>query len=115
MHITGESLGQAEVYGLRRRATCAAVVEGPPNRIHFAHYGLCTCTARFRRLDACCCCCFQAVVWFYLTWRDERVRQQIADNAAKLANETANYKCEDPCQSNKKAVAGGCCDGEQGV
>jgi hypothetical protein len=52
-------------------------------------------------------------VWFYLTWRDERVRQQIADNAAKLANDTAAYKCEDPCQSNKKAVAGGCCDGEQ--
>jgi hypothetical protein len=54
----------------------------------------------------------QAVVWFYLSWIDGRVKGQIEENAAKLANETANYKCDSPCQSNQKAVAGGCCDGE---
>jgi hypothetical protein len=52
------------------------------------------------------------VVWFYLTWIDPRVKGQIAENAAKLANETSGFKCESPCQSNQKAVAGGCCDGE---
>lgn len=54
------------------------------------------------------------MVWFYLTWIDPRVKGQIAENAAKLANETLNYKCDSPCQSNNKPVAGGCCDGEEG-
>jgi hypothetical protein len=51
-------------------------------------------------------------VWFYLTWIDSRVKGQIAENAAKLTNDTLNYKCENPCQSNSKPIAGGCCDGE---
>lgn len=59
------------------------------------------------------CCCLQAVVWFYLTWIDPRVKGQIAENAAKLANETLNYKCDSPCQSNQKSLGGGCCDGEE--
>jgi hypothetical protein len=42
---------------------------------------------------------------------DPRVRGIIAANAAKLANETADYTCDKPCQSNNKVEAGGCCDG----
>jgi len=52
-------------------------------------------------------------VWFYLTWRDPRVRDQIAANAAKLEDEKSGGKCDSPCQSNMKAKAGGCCDGER--
>ncbi|WIA38828.1 hypothetical protein OEZ86_002108 [Tetradesmus obliquus] len=54
---------------------------------------------------------FQAVVWFYLSWRDPRVRGQIAENTAKLTEPNSTYSCELPCQSNQKAISGGCCDG----
>jgi hypothetical protein len=36
---------------------------------------------------------------------------QIADNAAKLTEPNSTYTCQLPCQSNQKAIAGGCCDG----
>lgn len=50
-------------------------------------------------------------MWFYLTWRDPRVRGQIAAAEEKMATDET-FKCESPCQSNNKAAAGGCCDGE---
>jgi hypothetical protein len=53
---------------------------------------------------------FTASILFYLSWRDPRVKDQIAANTLKLQTD-ANYSCRVPCQSNNKIEAGGCCDG----
>jgi hypothetical protein len=54
---------------------------------------------------------FTASILFYLSWRDPRVKNQIAANTLKLQSKDSNYSCEVPCQSNNKIEAGGCCDG----
>ena len=53
---------------------------------------------------------FEAVVWIYLSWRDARVKGQIADALEKLTAPNSTYECKLPCQSTLKAIAGGCCD-----
>lgn len=50
----------------------------------------------------------QAVVLFYLSWRDPRVKEQVPATTAKATKD--NGTCQLPCQSNMKVASGGCCD-----
>lgn len=51
---------------------------------------------------------FEAVMLFYLSWRDPRARSQIAQTQARI--DAGNYTCSSPCQSSGTVEAGGCCD-----
>jgi hypothetical protein len=53
----------------------------------------------------------QAVVWFYLSWRDPRAHNIINENEARMLAPESNFTCQRPCQSSGKPIAGGCCDG----
>jgi hypothetical protein len=50
----------------------------------------------------------QAVIMFYLSWRDPRVKEQVPATTARATQD--NGTCELPCQSNEKVASGGCCD-----
>lgn len=50
----------------------------------------------------------QAVILFYLSWRDPRVKEQVPATTAKATKD--NGTCQLPCQSNMKVASGGCCD-----
>lgn len=53
----------------------------------------------------------QAVVWFYLSWRDPRAHNIIKENEERMLAPESNFTCQRPCQSSGKPIAGGCCDG----
>jgi hypothetical protein len=38
------------------------------------------------------------VLWFYLSWRDPRVKGQVQEAYEKMAAPNSTYKCELPCQ-----------------
>jgi hypothetical protein len=61
-----------------------------------------------RRPQPCLRRCAQAVILYYLSWRDRRVLGQVR-NATELVLSGAG-SCGFPCQSSAKVAEGGCCD-----
>lgn len=54
---------------------------------------------------------FEAVVFVYMSWRDPAAKRQITRNRNLLTAPNSTYECKQPCSSNLKLLASGCCDG----